>query len=294
MGRTAASALYKSEPTWATVLTGIGYTAYTSTTSNRIAWSRTAYDDIGRVYWDARYAIDLDSDQGNSLGYLTTNYYHDLNGRLVATAPYDTAATEYAYDGAGRRYQTRNVLQLESTKYIDGEFQYRNPVPDPEFDSGTAWSSPGDDDQTIALTHQVFDASSNVIETHSFEANPNDTDGIDLQANNDYVRRSVYRWYDDADRLTHVADYGSGDTDTGAGTWKWAAVPSRPSSAPTTDDEKLVTEYAYAFTYATSTTGRNTTVTDPEDIDTKTFYDALGRTTALSEKTAIGRFGAQN
>ena len=47
------------------------------------------------------------------------------------------AATEIAYDGAGRQYQSRTVLELESTKYSSGAFQYRAPTPDPTLSSMT-------------------------------------------------------------------------------------------------------------------------------------------------------------
>ncbi len=50
-----------------------------------------------------------------------------------------------------------------------------------------------------------------------------------------------------------------GDTTAGAGQWKYAAVPSRPSTAPSASTETvLVTAYTYD-----SDTSEQTTVTDP-------------------------------
>lgn len=129
--------------------------------------------------------------------------YRDLNGQLVAHGDLAGGTSqEYAYDAAGRQYQFRTVLQLESTKYSSGAFQYRAPTPDPSRTSMT-----GGDDLVVTLTHSVFDAAGNVAEQHAYEMNHDDgTAGIDLSNNDDYVRRTVYSWYDAAHRPTTTGD----------------------------------------------------------------------------------------
>jgi len=204
MGRTTATALYKQEPTWTgqggVIDTSDGYNTYAaSTATNRGSLSKTYYDKLGRVYRSERYAVDSDGAAGNRL---LTDYFYDLNGQRVAVAPKYSAATEYAFDGAGRRYQTRAVLDLESTKYSSGKFQYRAPLPKPALSSMS-----GGNDGLIQMTHLVYDTSGNVVETHTFEMNHNDTTnvGINLSATSDYIRRSIFRWYDDADRIVPAA-----------------------------------------------------------------------------------------
>jgi hypothetical protein len=56
--------------------------------------------------------------------------------------------------------------------------------------------------------------------------NPNETTSINESGTN-FVRQTVYSWYDKADRQTVLADYGSG-----ASTWTNAAKPTRPNNTP--------------------------------------------------------------
>jgi RHS repeat-associated protein len=196
---------------------------------------------------------------------------------LVAAAPAYAAGTETAYDGAGRQYETRTVIALQSTPYSSGVYQYCAPSPVP-----TLSSISGGDNGVLKLAHQTLDANGNVLETDSFEDNHDDvtssTPGINLTSNNDYVRRTVFDWYDAANRITTAVDYGSGDTSSGAGQWKYATIPSRPSSAPTAStNTALVTIYAY-----TSDSGLLQTVTDRAGTVTKNFYDNLDRKTYVA------------
>lgn len=274
-GLTTAVGQFTSAPTWSTVLTGDGYTDYaTGTSTNRGTLTETSYDDLGRVYQTKQYAINTSTGAKGSA--VQANSYYDLNGQVVAGGDATGGTSqELAYDAAGRQYQTRTVLELESTKYSSGAFQYRAPTPHPTHSSMT-----GGDDKVITLGHSVFDSSGNVTEQHAYEMNHDDgTAGIDLSNDDDYVRQTVYSWYDDADRVKTTGEYGSGDTAAGAGEWKYAAVPTRPGTAPSaSSDTVLVSEFAYD-----ASTGRLSTMTDPAGYDTKSFYDDLGRTTWIAE-----------
>ena len=268
-GRVIDQAQYTVAPgNWTTLVDDEDYVA--STSSNRNNWTKTHYDVLGRVYRTERYPGT------QATNHFEVNNYYDRNGRLVCTGDVFSAHTEYAYDGAGRQYQVRTVTDVEATEYLSGgAFNYRKPVPEPDLDDLT-----DGDDKLVEFTHSVFDDGGNVTEQHTFEMNHNDTSsvGLTFTGTADYVRRSVFMWYDDADRLTTTADYGAGGGATGVGSWKHNTLPA-PSSAPTVSaDDVLVTLYTYH-----DDTGRQETVEDPEDVVTKTFYDDLGRRTFVAE-----------
>jgi len=275
MGRTKATALYDAAPTWATVLTGDGYTDYASgTTTDRRSLSKTLYDDQGRVYQTEQYEVaESNGAAGNK--FVSDNFY-DREWRLVGTRQQNGAGREMAYDGAGRQYESRLVTDLETTKYTSGAFNYRDPLPKPDIANLS-----GGNDGVIELSHTAFDAAGNELESHHFELDHDDTNGLSLTSN-DYVRRSVFSWYDAADRVTATGDYGSGDTTAGQGTWKYVARPTRAGSAPSTSaDTVLLTKYGYHVD-----TGRLELVTHPDATQTKTFYDDLGRTRHVAENYA--------
>jgi YD repeat-containing protein len=272
-GRAIATAQYSTDPTWTSVLTAGGYTAYASTTStSRLTQNNTLYDNLGRLYQVQKY--DIAPSSGSGTNYQLFNSYYDRNGRLVASAPAYAAGTETAFDGAGRAYESRTVIALQSTPYSSGAYQYCAPAPNP-----TLSSMAGGNSGVLELSHETYDANGNVTEKDVFEDNHNDitgtSPGINLTTNNNYVRRTVFSWYDAANRLATTTDYGSGDSSAGAGHWTYAASPTRPSTAPTASaNTSLVTVYAYW-----PASGFLQTVADPLGTITKTFYDNLGRIT---------------
>jgi len=276
-GLATANGQFTSAPTWSSILTGDGYAAFASSTAtNRGTLTETSYDDLGRAYRSQQFAINTSTGAKGSA--VQTDTYRDLNGQVVASGLLTGGISEEtAYDAAGRQYQSRTVLQLESTKFSSGVFQYRSPTPHP-----TRTSMTGGDDLVVTLNHSVLDAAGNVTEQHAYEMNHDDgTAGIDLSNNDDYVRRTVYSWYDAADRVTTTGDYGSGDTAAGAGQWKYAAVPTRGAAPTSSSNTVLVTKYAYD-----AATGDQYSVTDPNGKETRTFFDDLGRTTWVAEHYA--------
>jgi RHS repeat-associated protein len=275
-GRAIATAQYSADPTWTSVLTADGYPAYASTTStNRLTERGVLYDSLNRVYQTQVY--DISQSTGTGSNYLARNSFYDRNDRVVASSPTYAAGTETAYDGVGRQYETRTVTALQSTSYSSGAYQYCAPTPSP-----TLSAMSGGNNGVLELSHQTLDANGNVVETDTFEDNHDDivggNPGINLTNNNNYVRRTVFSWYDAANRLVTSADFGSGDPSSGAGQWKYAGIPTRLSSAPTTSaNTSLVTLYAYWPDSA-----RLQTITDPLGTVTKTFYDNLGRKTYVA------------
>ena len=275
-GRATTTAQYSADPTWSSVLSSDGYPAYASSTStNRLSETTSVYDALNRVYQTQQY--DISPSSGAGTNYLARNTYYDRNNRKVANAPAYAAGTEMSYDGAGRQYETRTVMALQATPYLSGAYQYCAPTPNPALSSMS-----GGNNGVLQLAHRTLDGNGNTIETDTCEDNHDDisssSPGINLATNN-YVRRTVFNWYDAASRLTTTADYGSGDTSSGVGQWKYALIPSRPSSVPaTSSNTALVKLYAY-----TSDSGLLQTVTDPAGTVTKYFYDNLARKTYVAQ-----------
>jgi len=224
-------------------------------TTKRVALSETAYDQMGRVYKTTTWEVNAST--GAKGIDLVTNTYHDRNSRIVAVDAPNTGVIEHQYDGAGRETATRWATALESTTYTSGAFNYLD-----------------DDENIVQVVEQTYDDASNVTKTITKELNHDDTDGMDLTNNDDYIRTHVYRWYDDAHRLTDAVNYGTYSSDG----WKDnSTAPTYGSSAPSRSDTVLVTTNAY------NGAGLLSSVTDPASKVTAYTYDDLGRTTQLEE-----------
>ncbi|MFO0911688.1 MAG: RHS repeat-associated core domain-containing protein [Pirellulales bacterium] len=270
MGRSVATARYITAPTWTTVIGDDDYAATIAT--NRRTLDKSFYDELGRVYRTEFYKIS--AADGSTVGCIQTNNYYNRNGQLVATQQAYGAAREMAYDGLGRQYTTRTVIDLEATKYVSGAFAYRDPQPNSALASMT-----GGDDQMLEFTNQEYDTAGNVIAVHNLEMTHADTNGLNVGTAASFVRATSYNWYDAAKRLTTAGNYG---TAHGSNQWGFASIPTRPGTAPTASSSSvLVTKYGYD-----STTGRQDQVTDPIGKVSKTYYDAAGRTTYVVDNYA--------
>jgi RHS repeat-associated protein len=279
-GRVIASADYKytsttgnleTTSTVSSILDNGSYAANQS--SNRGSLNKTFFDDLGRVYKTERNKINFSD--GLIQGLLVTQTYYDRRGLEVANGTEDGSFTETAYDGIGRPYQTRTVTSLPATASLwsSGAFQYRTPAPRPVLSS----MSSGANNNVITMSHTEY-SSTLTTGVHQFELNHDDSTGINPSSSN-HVRQTAYMWYDGADRLTTMADYGSGDTATGAGDWKKTTVPTRDNTEPSgSTATALVTKYSYD-----SSSGLQDQVIDPKGTRTKTFFDRLGRATGVVE-----------
>ncbi len=285
-GDWTAIGVYDVEPSWegvgSTVLAGDGYNDFANTQeSNRKALTKRAYDDLGRVYETEVWTINASTGQKGVKSAI--EQFYDRNDNIVAQTTKNEAFVEQAYDGAGRRYQSRVVVDdIAANPYSSGAFVYRDPKPDPEVRDMDALTSSGGDDDVLQISHQELDASGQTVEIHVFEANHDDTDGIDLTDDDDYVRLSDFFWYDaNTDFLTTRANYGSGDTAAGAGTWDRFAIPS-PATAPTSSsDQTLVTKFLFTDSSDLETVTRPSGASG-ESVE-KIFYDDLGRKTYVAE-----------
>jgi RHS repeat-associated protein len=275
MGRQTAAGLLNTNPTWSNVLNGDGY-SYSIVSSGDIHLRELTtkyFDTADRIYRAQRYIV---SQSDGSVGAsLRTNLYYDQRDQLIAMGGYNQAAVELAYDGAGRQYQGRVVKALASTLYDSGgQFQYRNPQPVAAFKAANSSAMSGGNEGMISLVHDYLDAMGNVLEKHSFEVNHNDTDGLSM-ADHDYVRNSIFAWYDNANRPKTFASYGCGDTGTGWGSWKYAAMPTYGTAPAASDQTMIVAQVTY------DTAGRQATISryqnSSKNVVFKTLYDSLGR-----------------
>ena len=163
-----------------------------------------SYDDQGRLYQTQVYDVNPSTGDVSSTA-LTTNYYYDLRGDLVAESDPGGLWTKDVYDGADR-------LVTEYT--TDGA-------------GGTPWvdaTSVANDD-VLEQTQSVYDGDGNVIETIDSQRFDDATGTGPLGTPTSGVEARVYyaaAYYDTADRLIADVDVGT----NGGTAW------TRPSSVP--------------------------------------------------------------
>jgi RHS repeat-associated protein len=219
-----------------------------------------SYDDQGRVYRTQVYDVNP-SNGAVSTSALTTNYYYDHRGDLIAASDPGGLWSKSAYDGAGR-----DVFDYTT----DGA-------------GGTSWAAAGSvaSDTVLEQAQTFYDADSNVIETIARQRFHNATGAGPLGSPTSGIGARVYyaaNYYDAADRLTASVDVGT----NGGAAW------TRPSTAPASSDTVLVTTYAY------NGAGWVQDVTDPRGLDTRSYYDNLGRVTKSVQDYTGAAEGAEN
>src|SRR5579884_4168059 len=208
-----------------------------------------SYDDQGRLYRTQVYDVNP-STGAVSTSALTTNYYYDHRGDLMAEADPGGLWTKSSYDGAGRE-----VMDYTT----DGA-------------GGTSWSAAASvaSDTVLEQVQTVYDADSNPIETIDRQRFHNATGSGALGSPTSGIGARVYyaaEYYDNVDRV--IADVDAGTN--GGAAW------TRPGTVPSSSATLLVTTYAYTY-YAA---GLYVETHDPLGIDTHTNYDNLGRLTRI-------------
>jgi RHS repeat-associated protein len=218
------------------------------------AYSTTQYDDQGRVYQTNTYDVNPTNGTISTNG-LTTNYYHDHRGDVIAESDPGGLWTKSVYDGAGR-----DVMDYAT----DGA-------------GGTSWVAADSvaNDTVLEQVQTIYDGDSNVIETMDSQRFHNATGTGPLGNPSSGIGARVYyttNYYDPANRLTASVDVG-----TNGGT---AYV--RPATPPAPSDTALVTSYDY------NSAGWVQDTIDPRGLDTRTLYDNLGRTTETIDNYTNG------
>jgi RHS repeat-associated protein len=231
------------------------------------AQTSTSYDDQGRVY--QTQVSDVSPTTGVVGMYtLTTNDWYNHRGLVMKDSPAGGPSTKTAYDGAGRATVTY-------TTDANGDAAPGQP---------NSWANAATVSSTNAVLEQVetgYDADGNVVQTTTRQRNHDETTGGPLGNPTTAPKARVSYladYYDAADRLTASVDVGT----NGGSAW------TRPSSVPTASDTVLVTSYAY------NAMGLVQDTTDPKGLDTRRYYDALGRVTKSVQDYTGAAEGAEN
>jgi len=268
-------------------------------------WTKTAYDDLGRVTGTYRYvynsATDLvaqskreynssgqlqyvrvypvtDPQEGNGVAspnYIETEYFYDGLGRVCKVTNTGGGFTKTAYDLAGR-VTNRYACSDEGTLLTGAE-------------AGTDHLNVTND---IVLTETVYyydSTTGQVYLTSTFDRNDDETAKQHALSTSwdpdDSQRTYAATWFDDLGRVSKHVFYGNnggttddvidGKTDDFDGDSHGYADPNLNLATGTTD--YILTQYTYdGF-------GRRDEVIDNANITTKFFYDLVGRRSHVAE-----------
>ncbi|MEX2217664.1 MAG: hypothetical protein WD749_02800 [Phycisphaerales bacterium] len=267
------------------------------TQSDRVALSKTFYDQLGRVWKTTRYKIDQsDGSDDDSIDSLT---WHDPSGRVMKVKG-EGAHEKYRYDRLGRRVQTFILATDDDTQY--GHASATTAV----WDSDDLRTNLASD--IVLEEHQTAyesEDSDNVLMTVSIRRHYDDlsngtTGELDLNADGGSAgtgalltltaidvkgRVSVTAmWYDSMDRIVESVRYGTnaivGDRSSSSNTFTRGGlgVPARLDTALRT-----------TVTYGDD--GTTLEVEDPRAVKTRFEYDALFRQTKVIGNYADGTPG---
>lgn len=208
------------------------------------------YDNRSRVFRTHVYDIDpVDGDEGRDL---ISNVWYDARGFVIKSAAPGGLVQKTVYNGMG---------WMTASYVTDGR--------DGANDYDEAYSAVDDvvADTVYEEALYTYDDNGNVLSVTS-KQRFHDESGYGELGDSDttpYARVSYSAtWYDDfSNRVTHTANYGT----YGGDSW------SRPGSAPAGSDTVLVNQFTY------DESGRLFSVIDPRGIESRAFYDVLGRTT---------------
>ena len=230
-------------------LTGSGSTIAASVDAGVLRGNSTSsFDDQGRAYRNGVYSVDPITGYVSSSA-VTTDTWFDHRGNAIKTQSSGSTANKTVYDGAGRPI---------ATYVTDGG-------------GDTGWSDAGNVSGDIVLQQDevTYDADGNAIlmtdrqRFHDATAtgalgDPSSGSGTAKARVSD---EALY--YDAADRQIANVNVGTNG----------GSAYTRPSSVPARSDNVLVTSYAY------DAAGRLFSTIDPRGLESRTSYDALGRTT---------------
>lgn len=287
-GQKVATAGFTAQPTWADVIDG-SHEDYASVTTSagsgyRVSLQTTTYDQLNRSYHIKTYSVDkLD---GSADNFHAANFYYDRRSNLVSLLDKYGIAKEYAHDSLNRQYQKRTLTTLPSTKYSSGDYQYQSATPKPLLSEMT-----GGDDRIITMSHVEFNTKGQATQSYNLEQNHSSVDGIDLSNNDDYISTYTHHYYDTLGRTIATAAYGTNTTG-----WKYHTAPTYDETVDTPAD--LTTKFGDPFASPARTdspdilvnryeydtkTGDLKFAQNAKGIQSKSFYDDLGRTTHTVE-----------
>lgn len=216
---------------------------------------------------------------GADEGALATNTWYDHRGNVIKTGAPGGLVTKAVYDGAGRP-----TAQFTS----DGGA-------DPAPGAATAWAA-ADDVVGDAVFEQVetrYDRNGNAVLATTSQR---DHDATALGALTHATARVSFvgNWYDEADRLVTTVNYGNNGNDQAVNATSTGrdinadlsgSPPARDADATNGFDRWLRTDAAYdrAGYQALTQSPRKVGGGSGDGVKTRTYFDALGRTTGVTE-----------
>ncbi|HUT91467.1 MAG TPA: RHS repeat-associated core domain-containing protein [Thermoguttaceae bacterium] len=262
------------------LLESLAYDHTGDTLGDLLAKVATQYDgDTGRLTSARGYEVS----SGSAGDYLQTTYSYDAFGRQVKTEQAGGGYTKVAFDDLGR---------VERAVYASNEGN------DTDVIDPTTGEVDFTDDVVLTETVYEYDDVGDVLLATVYQRAADATatgllsDALASQSRATYAAA----WYDNAHRVTHLADYGTNggtaipdtadgdfDPDT-VGTQHYGDFTPQPDSS----DNIIVTRYEY------DDSGRAYKVTANDGAATVSEYDALGRTTAVIQNYDDGSPGGDS
>jgi len=214
----------------------------TTTSTNRVGLTQAFYDERGQVWKSQRHKITQST--GADADNLQTLNWYDPDGRLIKTDGAQLVKTRY--DRLGRSFQVFVLATDDDTSYsdvYDSTNKYAAVGGDKVLEERQTGYDPGTDrvlvDGVIAREH------GDTSTTGPLDTTYDGGDGLPLKftAANVLGRIQITAyWYDDLERPTTTAFYGTNDATDNVGTFDRDGL-TEPSAS---DSTKIVTKTVYA------------------------------------------------
>jgi hypothetical protein len=243
------------------------------TSSDLQAQTVTSFDELGQVYQTQVYSVNPTNGDVSEYA-LTTNYYRDGDGNVIATSAPGGLWTKDTFNGAGWQ-----VMQYET----DGG-------------GGTSYAAASSITSDVVLTQTKTDYNADGFQTETITSDRFNTDSIDSTGalgtpTSGIGARVSYEgyYYDDGERLLASVDVGT----NGGSAW------SMPGSVPSRSSTVLVTSYGYAADAVQTVkltgapTGGTFTLTFGGDTTSNIAYNASAAT-VQSDLAALASIGSDN
>ncbi len=230
----------------------------TSLATNRVALSRTYFDEMGRVYLSETCKID--QSDGSNDDQLQTLTWRDAEGRVVKVD--GEQLTKTLYDRLSRVTHSFMLAKDNDTVYADADDVSGDIVL--EENQATYESTDSDNAVMSAVISRYHDdlatGTTGALDTNA------DANAFKYTAANVKRIQIAATWFDDLDRVADTVQYGTygGSDFDRKPSGSWLTVPARSDTA-------LRTTYTY------NDDGTLLQIEDPKALKTRYTYDALGR-----------------
>ena len=218
------------------------------------AKSETQFDERGQAYKTLTYNVDP-STGSVSASALVNQSWFDPRGLVIKQSSPGGVVTKITYDGAARPTASYTTDGGGDSAYTDA-------------DDVTG-------DAVLQQVETTYDSNSHAILVTAKQRFHDETGTGALGTATTGVKARVSyaaSYYDGADRLTNTVDVGT----NGGSSY------TRPSSVPSRSDTVLVVTTAY------NSAGLAWKVTDSKGIESRSYFDALGRVTKTIENYVDG------